>query len=152
MCRLALGMECHVVRSRTQWFDTPSKGGSSYVLRGAICVLSEAISGYAASITPHRSQDLQWWAITLYFCLTDKRKSLAPLLTLWLLIRESEHLFLLALPSPARPSTHNKAEQVPGEVCRFYSYSWSFHKFCLQLFFSYLRIFFASKLLRKQSC
>jgi len=71
--RLALGMECHVVRSGTQQCDTPSERASWYVYSGAVCALSkaisEAISGCAASTAPHRSLSLQWWAIPPYFCL-----------------------------------------------------------------------------------
>jgi len=55
---LALGMECRVVRSRTQQFDTPVEPASCHVLPGAICSLSKAISGCRASAVPHRSLDL----------------------------------------------------------------------------------------------
>jgi len=61
--RLALGMECRVLRSGTQRFDTPLERASWYVHPGAICALSkaisEAISGCAASTAPHRSLGLQ---------------------------------------------------------------------------------------------
>ena len=69
MCRLVLGMECRVVRSGTPQFDTPLERAWWYALPGAICSLSEAISGFAASVAPHRSLGLQWWAIPPYFCL-----------------------------------------------------------------------------------
>ena len=101
--RLALGMECRVVRnirSVTQQCDTPSEQSSWYANRGAICALSEAVSGYTASAAPHRSLDWQWWAVPPYFCLISE---LLPLLTLQLLMPESEHVFCLALTSPARP-------------------------------------------------
>jgi len=42
--RLALGMECRVIRSGTQQCDTPSEQASCYVYSGAICALSKAIS------------------------------------------------------------------------------------------------------------
>jgi len=57
--RLALGMECHVVRSGTAEFDTPMERASWYALPGAISSLLEAISGCAASAAPHRSLGLQ---------------------------------------------------------------------------------------------
>jgi len=59
MCRLALGMECRVVSSGTQQFDTTIEWASWYVLPGAICTLSKAISGCVASAAPHRSLGLQ---------------------------------------------------------------------------------------------
>jgi len=43
--RLALGMECRGVRSGTQQCNMPSERASWYVLPGAICALSKAISG-----------------------------------------------------------------------------------------------------------
>jgi len=98
--RLALGMECRVIRSGTQQCDTPAEWASWYALLGAICALSEAVSGYTASAAPHRSLDWQWWAVPPYFCLISE---LLPLLTLQLLMPESEHVFCLALTSPARP-------------------------------------------------
>jgi len=58
-CRLALGMKCHVVTSRTGQFDTPLEQASWYALRGVICSLSEATAGCSASAAPHRSLDLQ---------------------------------------------------------------------------------------------
>jgi len=57
--RLALGMECHVVTSGTQQFDMPSEQASWCALPGAICPLSEAISGCEVSAAPHRSLGLQ---------------------------------------------------------------------------------------------
>jgi len=57
--RLALGMECRVVRSGTEQCDTPSERASWYVYSGAICALSEAISGCAASTVAHRLLGLQ---------------------------------------------------------------------------------------------
>ena len=110
MCRLALGMVCCVVTSRTQQFNMPSEWGSWYVLRGAICFLSEAISGCAASIACQSSLDLQWWATTPYFCLISASR-LFPLLTLRLLTCESEHIFPLGLTSLARPSTCRSLEE-----------------------------------------
>jgi len=62
-------MECYVLTSRTQQFNMPPERASWYVLRRAICSLSEATSGCVASAGPHRSLDLQWWAIPPYFCL-----------------------------------------------------------------------------------
>jgi len=41
MYRLALGMECRVIRSGSRQFHTPSERASWYVLKGAICSLSE---------------------------------------------------------------------------------------------------------------
>jgi len=64
-----IGMVCCVVRSGTRQFNTPLERASWYVLKGAICSLCEATSGSAASIAPHRSLDLQRWAIPPYFCL-----------------------------------------------------------------------------------
>jgi len=42
VCRLALGMECRVVRSGTRQCDTPSEQTSWCVLKAAKCLLSEA--------------------------------------------------------------------------------------------------------------
>ena len=52
-----------------QQFDTPMERASRYELPGATCFLCEAISGFTASVAPHRSLGLQWWAIPPYCCL-----------------------------------------------------------------------------------
>jgi len=77
MCRLALGVECCVVRSGTQQFDMPSERGSWYMLRGAFCFLSEATSDCAAFVTPPR---ITCFTVVGHHPLlvSDKCKSIAP--------------------------------------------------------------------------
>jgi len=110
--RLALGMECRVLRSGTQQCDRPSERASCYVHSGAICALSkaisEAISGCAASGAPQITE----FTVMGYppLLLSDKISTsyLLPLLSLRLLMPQLRDTsvrlsFVLHSTSPARP-------------------------------------------------
>jgi len=72
--RLALGMECHVVRSETQQWGTPLERASWYVHLGAICALSKAISEAISGCSLRRAPQTTWFTVMGYppLLLSDK--------------------------------------------------------------------------------
>ena len=71
VCRLALGMECRVVRSRTWQFNTPSEQVSSYVLRGQMFFIRSNLWLRSLRCTPQ----IPWFTVMGYppLLLSDKR-------------------------------------------------------------------------------
>ena len=67
--RLALGMERRVVRSGAQQCDTTLESAPWYTLPGAVCCLSEAISGCVASARPTDHLVYSDGLSPPYFCL-----------------------------------------------------------------------------------
>ena len=102
--RLARGMECIVVRSGTQQFDLPVERASWYALPGGHLLFIRS-NFWLRSL--RSAPQITWFTVKGYppWVLSDKisTSQLLPWLTLRLLAPQPEHVFCLALTSPARP-------------------------------------------------
>ena len=100
MCRLALGMECCVITSWTQQFDTHMERASWHMLKGAKCLSSLWLCSLC------QGREITWFTMVGYrpFLLSDKisTSQLLPLLTAWFLGLSQ----IMSLTSPARPWQH----------------------------------------------